>query len=306
MRNGAALLVLLAAMGGPASAQDTGAGAPGPEHERLAGLVGAWDVRVDGGPAGLAVGRPLLDGRFVEVEVRADRGPVRRALYTFGFDDRHGEFTVLAMDEAGTYWVTARGVREGSRVAMRGSDDDPDMAAMGLEKAFVIELGLPEDGVASIDTRLVDTRTDERPEQPWFGFELHRAGAPGPTEPDALPETLTLPPELDAVLKGYEAAWRARDAAALAALFTDDGYVMRPNRPPAVGREAIEGAYQGAGGPLVLRAWAWRVDGDVGWILGGWAGSADQRAVGKFVLALRRSPAGSWRIAADIDNGNGN
>ena len=121
---------------------------------------------------------------------------------------------------------------------------------------------------------------------------------------EGLPPTVTLPPELDAVLRAYEIAWSARDASALADLFTTDGFVMRPGRPPAVGRDAIEAAYRGLGGPLVLRPWSWAAEGDVGWILGGWAGTPDQPSVGKFVLALRRSPTGTWRIAADIDNGN--
>jgi ketosteroid isomerase-like protein len=123
-------------------------------------------------------------------------------------------------------------------------------------------------------------------------------------DPEGLPATVTLPPELDAVLRAYEMAWSARDASALADLFTPDGFVMRPGRPPAVGRDAIEAAYRGLGGPLVLRPWSWGAEGAVGWILGGWAGAHDQPDLGKFVLALRRSPTGTWRIAADIDNGN--
>lgn len=119
-----------------------------------------------------------------------------------------------------------------------------------------------------------------------------------------LPPTISLPAELAIVLSGYEAAWGARDAVGLADLFTPDGYVLRPGQPPAHGREAILAAYAGAGGPLSLRAYAYDVEGPVGYIIGGYATAPGQTEVGKFVLALRRGPSGTWLIAADIDNGN--
>lgn len=116
--------------------------------------------------------------------------------------------------------------------------------------------------------------------------------------------SVTLPPDLDRVLRDYERAWRARDAAALAALFTPDGFVMRPGSPPVRGREAIERAYAGSGGPLRLRALAYAADDTVGYIIGAFAGSDQQRDAGKFILPLRRATGGPWMIAADMDNGN--
>lgn len=118
------------------------------------------------------------------------------------------------------------------------------------------------------------------------------------------PATVSLPPELDIVLRNYEAAWTARDADALAALFTDDGFVLRPGHPAAHGRDAIRAAYAGAGGPLSLAAWDFGLEGAVGFIIGGYSPGPDIPAVGKFVLALRRAASGEWLIAADMDNGN--
>lgn len=129
---------------------------------------------------------------------------------------------------------------------------------------------------------------------------LHAA----PTAGQALPSAAALPPELDRVLRDYETAWQARDADALADLFTGDGFVLRPGRPPARGREAILAAYAGAGGPLHLIAWDHAIDGSTGWIIGGYAAAPDQPVVGKYVLALARGADGRWRIAADIDNPN--
>jgi ketosteroid isomerase-like protein len=135
-----------------------------------------------------------------------------------------------------------------------------------------------------------------------FAVAVPASSPPTPT-PDALP-SVTLPPELDRVLRDYERAWTAHDAAALAALFAEDGFVMSNGRPPVRGREAIRAAYANAGGPLMLRAFAWSTEGKVGYIIGGFgrdAGSADS---GKFVLALKRGGDGRWLIAADMDNSN--
>jgi ketosteroid isomerase-like protein len=117
--------------------------------------------------------------------------------------------------------------------------------------------------------------------------------------------SITLPAELDRVLRDYERAWRASDVAALVALFTDDGFVLQPNRPPARGREAMSAAYTGqGGGDLRLRALAYATGDTVGYIIGAYTygdASGDQ---GKFTLTLRRAPNGPWRIASDMDNGS--
>lgn len=121
---------------------------------------------------------------------------------------------------------------------------------------------------------------------------------------DSLP-SVTLPPELDRVLRDYERGWRARDASALARLFAADGFVLRPGHPPVRGRAAIARAYAGAGGALHLRALAFATADTTGWIVGAYGAEPGARDAGKFVLALRRRPGGAWEIAADMDNGNG-
>ena len=130
-----------------------------------------------------------------------------------------------------------------------------------------------------------------------------RAVAQAPAAADTLP-TVALPPALDRVLRDYERAWRARDPAALAALFTDDGFVLSGGRPPVHGRAAIAAHYAGSGGALHLRAVAYAADDTVGYIIGMYGATATEPPMGKFVLALRRAPGGAWRIAADMDNPN--
>jgi ketosteroid isomerase-like protein len=117
--------------------------------------------------------------------------------------------------------------------------------------------------------------------------------------------TVALPPDLERVLRDYERAWQARDAAGLAALFAADGFVLSNNRPAVRGRAAIQAHYASAGGPLALRAQAFAGDGKTGYIIGAWARAAGQADAGKFVLALRRGADGRWLIAADIDNAIG-
>jgi ketosteroid isomerase-like protein len=116
--------------------------------------------------------------------------------------------------------------------------------------------------------------------------------------------SVTLPPALDRVLRDYEEAWQGKDPAALAKLFTEDGMTLSNGKAWQRGRANIEKGYAGAGGALSLRAVSYAVGDTVGYIIGGFAlrpGAAD---AGKFVLALRRSRDGAWRIAADIDNSN--
>ncbi len=123
--------------------------------------------------------------------------------------------------------------------------------------------------------------------------------------PQALP-VVALPPELDRVLRDYERAWHAGDAAALASLFAEDGFVLQRNRPPVRGRVAIRAAYagQGAGGLLRLRALAWSTSESIGYIIGAYGYGNAPGDTGKFTLTLRRVPGGPWLIFSDMDNAN--
>jgi ketosteroid isomerase-like protein len=119
--------------------------------------------------------------------------------------------------------------------------------------------------------------------------------------PRALP-SVDLPPALERVLRDYERAWAAGDAAGLAELFTDDGFVLSNGAEPIRGREVIRGQYANAGGPLRLRALGYATADTVGYIVGAYRYGDATVDGGKFVLALRREPGGRWLIAADIDN----
>jgi ketosteroid isomerase-like protein len=130
------------------------------------------------------------------------------------------------------------------------------------------------------------------------------AQAPAAPPPAAEPlPSVTLPPALDRVLRDYERHWRAGDAAALAALFAEDGFVLQGGRAPVRGRAAIRTAYSGAaGGALRLRALAHATADTVGYIIGAYGYGDDPNDVGKFTLTLRRAPGGAWLIFSDMDN----
>lgn len=134
-------------------------------------------------------------------------------------------------------------------------------------------------------------------------LQAARAQHPDSVATNAVP-SVTLPPALDRVLRDYEQAWRDYDAKALAALFTEDGFVLRSGHPPVRGRDAIEEAYQGAGGRLHLRALAVEQSGPTAYIIGGYTSTPRWPDAGKFILTLRKGPDDRWRITADMDNRN--
>lgn len=130
------------------------------------------------------------------------------------------------------------------------------------------------------------------------------ASTPGQQGTGAPEPTVKLPPELARVLTDYEAAWRSRDAAALARLFAEDGFVLPNGAPPVRGRAQIQKYYTGAGGPLALRAIAFAAEGSVGYIIGGFARKEGEADIGKFTLTLRKSGEGRWLIMSDMDSAN--
>ncbi|HWC77161.1 MAG TPA: DUF4440 domain-containing protein [Blastocatellia bacterium] len=129
------------------------------------------------------------------------------------------------------------------------------------------------------------------------------AGAQEQTPAEQQP-SVKLPPELARVLTDYEAAWQSKDNAALAKLFAEDGFVLPSGNLPVRGRAAIQRHYTGQGGPLSLRAFAFATHGDVGYILGGYAGKQGDPDSGKFTLTLRKGSDGRWLIMSDMDNLN--
>lgn len=131
---------------------------------------------------------------------------------------------------------------------------------------------------------------------------LQGQNAPLPAE-TAVRTGVALPPELERVLRDYERAWRADDAAALASLFAQDGFVLQSNRAPIHGRAAIQAAYEGqGGGPLRLLPLGFAAGETIGYIIGVYGYGDAPGDTGKFTLTLRRIPGQPWLIFSDMDN----
>jgi len=116
--------------------------------------------------------------------------------------------------------------------------------------------------------------------------------------------SIELPPDLARVLRDYEKMWSAKNAAGLAQLFAEDGYVLPNGGVPVKGRAAIERHYTGSGGPLFLRAFAYAADGSAGYILGAYTAEKGAPDIGKFTLTLRKNQDGRWLILSDMDSPN--
>jgi hypothetical protein len=112
-------------------------GKPGPEHDRLASLVGTWqeNVMMRAAPGtepmtavGRCTNRMILGGRFLRSECESEDGPRKvEGLIIFGFDRRGGAYTMVGFDTMGTYYITAAGPWDEDReaIVMSGEDEDP-------------------------------------------------------------------------------------------------------------------------------------------------------------------------------------
>jgi len=136
----------------------------------------------------------------------------------------------------------------------------------------------------------------------WQSTRVPRAETAEPAAPGE--PSVELPPELARVLTDYEAGWKAGDAAALANLFAEDGFVLSNGGPPVKGRAAIQKLYTRNGSPLSLRAFAFATNGDTGYIIGGYSGERGKPDNGKFTLTLRKGADARWLIVSDMDNSN--
>jgi hypothetical protein len=127
------------------------------------------------------------------------------------------------------------------------------------------------------------------------------AAAQAPSATAQLP-SITLPAQLDRVLRDYETAWRASDAAGLANLFVDGRVVMTNSGRAVTGRAAVREVYSRGGGPLFLRAVSYAMDDTVAFIIGGYAVREGENDAGTYVLTLvRPNPGAKWLISADMD-----
>jgi hypothetical protein len=156
---------------------------PGQQHARLKKLAGSWNVAMkaggrDAGFVGSATAEMILGDRFLVIDGQGNaQGQESAFRYNIGFDRRHEEFIILAMDTTGTYPVSARGKPTETGSRMFGTDDDPHMKKLGFVKKFAFDLEIKSDDEFSIFTLWVDTRTKEEKLLPAFQYVFTRKPA---------------------------------------------------------------------------------------------------------------------------------
>lgn len=145
-----------------------------------------------------------------------------------------------------------------------------------------------------------------------LGLAAPLAGCQAPEPaPDAAPTTeaaaasatsdnAAIRSEIEALTASYQAARRAGDGAAIAALYADDAVIHPANKPAIRGREALDAYFTGPNGDSsavtfttndVVASEAGDMAYEVGTI-------AEPTGPGKYLTVYRKTPDG-WRIAAD-------
>ena len=109
---------------------------------------------------------------------------------------------------------------------------------------------------------------------------------------------VTLPADLDGVLREFEHGWQAADnKIALSEVFTEDG-ILQWGDDWIRGRPAIRMMLVGRSGGLRMRPQAFETDDRLGYIAGAYGFYRDTTWVdqGRYVLTLRRARNAPWRI----------
>ncbi len=109
-------------------------------------------------------------------------------------------------------------------------------------------------------------------------------------------------------------AYNRHDAAAVAALYTDDAKVLPPNNRMVSGKAAIQAFWKGAMEmgvrSVALKAVEVRSDGDLAYEVGSVTlnikppGGEARTQTDKYVIVWKRQADGSWKLAVDIWNSN--
>lgn len=130
---------------------------PGPQHERLAALEGAYVVEMTLTPPGLptqtskgeARAMTVLSGRYLLVNMKVRvAGVVMEGLYVLGFDNLRSLYTVSWRDSLSTWSVECAGPEseaDKDKVALQGTMVD---AASPTGRAFELDMTFRDNGFA--------------------------------------------------------------------------------------------------------------------------------------------------------------
>jgi uncharacterized protein (TIGR02246 family) len=145
-----------------------------------------------------------------------------------------------------------------------------------------------------------------------LGLSLGWAGACSSAQPSV--DITKDKAAIDTTRDAYVSAWRSGNAADVTGLYADDALVLYPNRPPIVGKAAIQTYFSQFFGDFgqhefelrsaeIEIAGSWAFDrGTYRWKGTPKAGGDSVEDHGKYVVILKRQSDGSWKVARDMDN----
>jgi uncharacterized protein (TIGR02246 family) len=117
---------------------------------------------------------------------------------------------------------------------------------------------------------------------------------------------------IEAALVTFEEAYNSGDAAAVAALYTEDAALLPPDMARMDGKEAVQSFWQGAmdSGLENLRLETVEVEesGDIAYEVGNFTlavpsqDGAPADVNGKYIVVWKKGPDGTWRLHRDIWN----
>jgi len=144
---------------------------PGPEHKKLAELVGSWDYSfkmwmspTETNPLmadGKGEARMVIGGRFLELSYTGMfMGMPFEGLSMIGFDRRNNEYTSVGFDNFGTYWVSAKGPadKETGVITMSGEDYD---GMMKITQKYKFEMNVKSKDSFSFSVIFTDPVTSQ-------------------------------------------------------------------------------------------------------------------------------------------------
>lgn len=128
--------LLLACLPGMAQEQNPDLNVPGPEHKRLDGLVGHWNVEVrfpigpgqTGEGQATCEGKWVMDGRFLRLEYSSMFGGKPLTVVRFvGFDRHQDKYVEVQLESTRTDVLHAQGSAsaDGKTITTRGTHRDP-------------------------------------------------------------------------------------------------------------------------------------------------------------------------------------
>lgn len=136
---------------------------PGPEHEKLAALVGTWELTIEGvKEKGKAEYKSILGGRFIQEEANVSFGAFAMEwVGIYGFDRQKKKYTAVWVDNMDTSTESGEGDMDaaGKVLSLSGQHLDP---RSGKQAKFVWKIVRDDEKTMRIEMYEVDAAGKEK------------------------------------------------------------------------------------------------------------------------------------------------